>query len=256
MAAGKASDDAPRESKATRGTPLFAATNGKDLVSPLTLVFLRHGVTDDTLKHTLSGSGTLGPPLNPAGRVQAAKAADALYRIGRKTWERTPKISRVIASPMVRTQETGAAVGRRLGLKVETDERLQEINFGEWDGMSGEAVAGAFGKAIHEWRFGRIAPPGGESIPDVGERLDGFIREVAAEHAALCRDGDDAPRSYALASHAVAIKSAVGISLKVDPSAWGSIWPQPATYTIIELRVARDGTVAERHLLCLGAIAD
>jgi probable phosphoglycerate mutase len=248
-------DDTPRETAATRGTTLFAVT-GADLVSPLTLVFVRHGVTDMTVTHILSGSSKPGPGLNAMGRIQAAKAADKLYRIGRDTWERVPRIGRVIASPMTRTQDTGTAIGRRLGLTVETDARLRELDFGEWEGLTAHEIAERSGDAIHRWRFGELAAPGGESLPDVGARLDGLIRELAAEHAALCADGDDAHRAYALASHAVAIKSAIGLSMRMDPAVWGSVWPQPASISILELRVTTAGEIAERHLLCLGDPVD
>ncbi len=244
-------DDTPRETAASRGAPLFAI-RGANLVSPLTLVFVRHGVTDMTVTHVLSGSSKPGPPLNAQGKIQAAKAADKVYRMGRETWERVPRISRILASPMTRTQDTGAALGRRLGLPVETDARLKEIDFGSWEGLTGHDIAEQFGDAIHRWRFGEIAAPEGESLPDVGARLDALIRELAAEHAARCAAGDDEPRAYALASHAVAIKSAIGISMKMDPTAWGSIWPQPASISILELRITTEGVVAERHLLCLG----
>jgi probable phosphoglycerate mutase len=217
---------------------------------------VRHGVTDMTITHELSGSGTLGPRLNAAGKVQAARAADAIYRIGRKTWERVPQVTRVLASPMLRTQDTAAAIGRRVGAHVETDDRLKEIDFGDWEGLTGDQVAERYGDAIHRWRFGEIPAPGGESIPQVGRRVDGLLRELAAEHGRLCADGHDVPRAYALSSHAVAIKSAVGFSLGIDERQWGSIWPQPASLTIVQLRVSQSGEIAERHLLCLGAPTD
>src|SRR5690554_4483603 len=91
-------------SREPRGRSLFAVTEG-DFLSPLTMVLVRHGVTDMTVTHQLSGSGQAGPALNSAGRIQAAKAADAVYRIGRSTWDRVPQVDRVFASPMVRTQE-------------------------------------------------------------------------------------------------------------------------------------------------------
>ncbi len=221
-------------------------------VGSLTLVFVRHGVTDMTLTHALSGSSNLGPHLNAEGLLQANAVGDAVYRIGRDRWRNVPVVSRVIASPMVRTQETGRAIGMRLGIDVETDDRLREIDFGEWDGMTGHEIAERFGDDIHRWRFGEIAPPGGESIPEVGERGDGLVRELAREHAATCMAGDDARRAYVLASHAVAIKSIVALSMKMDLRSWGSIWPRPASITIVELRVTREGDIAERHLLCMG----
>ena len=255
-AAGPEYDDSPHEDEETepraQGRSLFAV-EGEHFVSPLTLVLVRHGVTDMTLTHALSGSSVVGPSLNAKGRIQAAKAADAVHRIGRRTWDRVPHVTRVIASPMTRTQETGAAIGRRIGAHVETEPRVREIDFGEWEGYTGDRIASEFGDAIHRWRFGEIAAPGGESIPQVGERFDAFIVDAAREHATLCADGDDAARAWAVASHAVAIKSAVGISMGMDASRWGGIWPQPASLTLLQLRVRPDGSIAERHLLCVGA---
>ncbi len=249
--ASTSADDTVRETKENRGTALFAV-GGADLVSPLTLVFVRHGVTDMTVTHELSGSATPGPSLNAQGRIQAAKAADLVYRIGREMWDRVPRIGRILSSPMTRAQETAAALGRRLGLPVELDARLKEIDFGEWEGRTAAQIADASGDAIHRWRFGALAAPGGESFTDVGERMDSLIVDLAAEHAERCRSGDDAPRAIALASHAVAIKSGIGVSMGMDVSSWGAIWPQPASVSILELRVATDGAVVERHLLCLG----
>ena len=244
-------DDTPRETPATRGGALFGI-KGANLTSALTLVFVRHGVTDSTLTHQLSGSTKPGPHLNAIGRAQAERAAEAVARIGHDRWERVPPVSRVIASPMNRTQDTGGAIAERLGLELETDARLKEIDFGAWEGLTGHEIAERYGDAIHRWRFGEIEAPGGESIPDAGARVDGLVRELAREHAARCAEGDDAHRAYVLASHAVAIKSCIGLSTRMDTRAWGSLWPQPASVTIMELRIAKDGEIAERHLLCFG----
>ncbi len=224
-----------------------------DLLSPLTIVFVRHGVTDMTVTQRFSGGEVAGPGLNAEGRVQAAKAADAVYAIGRRSWKVLPKVSRVIASPLTRTQETGAAVARRLGVDVETELQLREVEFGKWNGLTGEQIASEYGDGIHRWRFGQAAPPGGESMAEVGVRLDEVLRGFGSEHARLSASGNDVERAWAAVSHAVAIKCAVGVSLGIDRRSWGAIWPQPASLTIVTLRVTRDGDIAERHLMCLGA---
>jgi len=247
--------DDPLGEKQRASSSLFTM-GGPDLIEPLTLVFVRHGVTDMTLTHALSGSGVPGPPLNAGGRVQAAKAADAVYSIGRRTWDRLVPVTRILASPMVRTQETAGALGRRLGVRVETEDRLREIDFGKWEGLTGEEVAAREGDAIHQWRYGTIAAPGGESLPHVGERIDAALRDLAAEHARLAAAGDNVERSWACVSHAVAIKCALGVSMRMHVGAWGAIWPQPASMTILQLRVTQDGDIAERHILCVGAPTD
>lgn len=229
------------------------ARAGTELVASLTLVLVRHGVTEMTVAQRFSGSGVPGPHLTAAGRIQAAKAADAVYRIGRNTWDAVPKVSRVIASPMNRTQDTAAALGRRVGIHVETEPRLREVHFGDWEGLTGLQIAEKYGDAIHQWRFGGPAAPGGESYRDVGSRMEALLAELAAEHAAKCVDGDDAGRTYALATHSVAIKSCVGVSMGIDERMWNNIWPSPASLTLLQLRVRADGEIAERHLMSLGA---
>lgn len=225
---------------------------GREFISALSLVFVRHGVTDLTASHILSGSSEPGPSLNAAGRVQAARAADAVYRVGRKTWDRVAPVTRVVASPMVRTQETAASIGRRLGVKVETDPRVREVDFGEWEGITAEAAAERDGDLIHHWQHADARAPRGESIPEVVARMKDFIAAMAHEHAQACRE-DDVPRSVAVTSHAVAIKSAVSAALEVSPTSAARMWPVPASLTIIQLRVSATGEVADGHLLCMGA---
>lgn len=226
---------------------------GLELLAPLTIVFVRHGVTDMTVSRHFSGGQVSGPGLNAEGRVQAAKAADAVYAIGRRSWKDLPKVSRVIASPVARTQETGDAVARRLGFNVERQPLLREIEIGQWEGLTGEQIVSKHGDIIDEWRAGGPAPSGGESMAQVGVRLDEALGGFALEHARLSSSGDDEARAWAAVSHQVAIKCAVGVSLGIDERSWGAMWPRPASITILQLRVTRDGDIAQRYLLCFGA---
>lgn len=232
--------------------PRNLSTLDTDYLAPLTLVFVRHGVTDMTATHRLSGSGVPGPSLNAAGRVQAAKAADAVYRIGRETWERVPKISRVIASPMVRTQETAAALGRRLGLHVETEERLKEIDFGTWEGMTAEETIERYGRQILLWQDANVRAPEGESIADVGARGLAWIEDLARAHAANPAS-EHTPVSIAAVSHAVAIKATVGAVMGFPLERASRVWPLPVSLTIVQVRVTPQGEVGDAHLFCLGA---
>ena len=151
----------------------------------------------------------MGPPLNAAGRVQAAQAADAVYRVGRQTWVALPPVTRILASPLQRTQDTAGALGRRLGLKVEIDERAREVDFGAWQGLTAQEAFDRDGDLIRQWDDGEVRAPGGESLSDVVARMRAFAEELCAEHA-LARATDDVPRTLAIVSHSVAIKSFVG----------------------------------------------
>ncbi|WP_062521020.1 histidine phosphatase family protein [Demequina silvatica] len=248
---GDAAGEARAASSPVRVQSPFAPDEA-NLVAPLTLVLVRHGVTEHTEQRRMSGGGVPGPALSAAGRVQAAKAADLVYGMGRRTWVQLPHVTRVIASPMVRTQETAGALGRRVGAHVETDAGLREVEFGAWEGLTVPEIIARDGDAIHEWRRAEVAAPGGESISRVGPRGHAVVEALAREHAAECMGGRDVPRGIALVSHAVAIKSIVGVALGMPAHRWGAIWPSPASTTILQVRAAKDGTIAETHVLAVG----
>jgi len=220
-------------------------------IATLSLVLVRHGVTDMTVAHLLSGGAVAGPPLNAAGRVQAAKAADAVYRVGRQTWEALAPVGRVLASPMQRTQDTAGALGRRLGLPVEVDERAREVHFGDWEGLSAPAAFELSGELFKRWDDGFERAPGGESLNDVVERMGVFITELAAEHATAC-EIDDVPRTIAIVSHSVAIKSIVAAAMNLTPGIVARVWPVPASLSIVQLQFTSTGQIEAGHLLALG----
>ena len=229
----------------------FRELTSRPLVSTLSLVLVRHGVTDMTVTHRLSGGGVAGPPLNAAGRVQAAHAADAVYRVGRDTWASLPPVSRVLASPMQRAQDTAGALGRRLGLHVEVDARAREVDFGDWEGLTAPEAYERYGEEFRAWDDAVVRAPGGESLTDVVTRMRAFVEELAAEQARLCAE-EDVPRTIAIVSHSVAIKSVVAAAMHIAPAAVAHMWPTPASLTLLQLRVSPEGELAEGHLLALG----
>lgn len=208
------------------GGPSGAAVRFDD-AAPLTVVLVRHGVTLSTLSRTFSGSGTPGPPLAAAGRVQAAEAADLVFQIGRNRWPDLPHPSVIIASPMLRAQETAAAVGRRLGLHVETDARYAECHFGRWEGLTPAEIEDAEPGALREWNADPRRPtPGGEALVSVGDR---FAAALAEQLAA----GVD--RTVVVVSHAMAIRTAIGGAFGMTPELWGSLRILPASVSILRL---------------------
>src|SRR5690606_18921088 len=106
-----------------------------------TVVLVRHGETPLTEVGALSGGGVAGPSLTARGRTQAARAADATFRIGKDLWPDLARPAAVVASPAARTLETAVAVGRRTGQPVRTDARFDECDFGEWEGLAADRVA-------------------------------------------------------------------------------------------------------------------
>ncbi|MBO0610916.1 histidine phosphatase family protein [Myceligenerans salitolerans] len=197
---------------------------------PLTVVLVRHGVTPMTEIGAYSGSDLPGPSLSTRGRAQAAQAADAVFRIGRDSrglWPDVPRPTSVIASPMVRTQETAGAVGRRLGLPVTVREQFAECRFGDWEGLTAAQIEAGWPGELHLWHStGTFVPPGGESYAQVGARVWDGMQELV--------DGG-VGRTVVVVGHAAQIRTAVGQAMGAPASHWSRIRIPPASLSVLRL---------------------
>lgn len=244
-------DPAPGEGAArrptARGTLRDRRPSGSairfDDAEPATFVLVRHGETAATAARSLSGSGVPGPSLSAAGRVQAARAADLVFRIGRAHWADLPHPDAIVASPMVRTQETAAAVGRRLGAHVRLDDRAREADFGAWEGLTPDEIDAAHPGAFRAWYDDpTVRAPGGESLADVGSRMSGLLDELTPDNLA---------HAVVVVSHVMAIRAAVGGLLGAPPTAWGGLRVPAASLTIVR-RWADGG----HEVVCVGTPSD
>ncbi len=79
----------------------------------------------------------------------------------------------VWTSPSRRCAQPAARLGARLGLEVRPDERLQELDFGDWEGLAWDRVPR---EALDLWAadLPGFAPPGGESGAALIARISEF----------------------------------------------------------------------------------
>ncbi|WP_199421951.1 bifunctional RNase H/acid phosphatase [Actinotalea solisilvae] len=217
----------PEPSSRARAPRPSGAAMRFDGAEPLTVVLVRHGETPMTASKAYSGGAVPGPSLTSTGRIQAAKAADTIFRTGRTLWPDLPHPSALHASPMVRTQETAGAVSRRLGLEVEVDAAWAECDFGAWEGLTAAEIEERWPGDLRRWHVDAEFPaPGGESIEDVGVRVSGALERLRDE-------GVD--RTVVVVSHSVAIRAAIGVTLGAPSSVWSSVRVGPASLTIVRL---------------------
>jgi broad specificity phosphatase PhoE len=148
------------------------------------IVFARHGQTAANREGRIQGR--IDAPLTELGVEQARLVAEALASL-------EPAL--LVTSPLLRAAQTAEEIARRCGLDVKTDDRLLELDYGEWDGRRLADID------PHEWAAWRDDPtrtlPGGESVPAVRERIASFCREHL--------DG----RTVVAVSHVTPIKAAV-----------------------------------------------
>ena len=89
-------------------------------------------------------------------------------------------------SPLVRARETAEIVGAALGLEARVDDRLKEVDVGDWQGRYKEELArddpdawAAFGRAGEDFRF-----PGGESLAGQQKRVIAALVDIT-QHGEL-----------------------------------------------------------------------
>lgn len=137
------------------------------------ILLIRHGETQWNVERRVQGSKD--SPLTARGRRQAEAMAsllrDLVARDPHPAW-------RLFSSPLGRARDTAQAVADALGMTVSFDERLAEINCGEWEGRTWAEVIGNREANSRHWIFDA---PGGETHDEVQLRIEDFLASLPPE---------------------------------------------------------------------------
>ena len=140
---------------------------------PTTLVTVRHGVTAFTLEKRFSGVGD--PPLIEQGRQQIKAVAQELAARG--------GVQHIISSPLSRCRESASIIGAALGLSVEIDDDLREVDFGAWEGLTFPVVEERWPRELDLWLGDTsISPPDGESYEALRHRVRAAGERIVNRH--------------------------------------------------------------------------
>jgi broad specificity phosphatase PhoE len=132
-----------------------------------TLLFVRHASTQWTAPPSRY-QGRTDLPLSPRGHAEAEQLADRLQRI---------KFDAIYSSPLRRARETAVALGFGRLLPLETDDRIIELSYGDWEGKRHAAVEEE-AEALTAWASGTSSPPGGESRVSLMRRVSAFLDHI------------------------------------------------------------------------------
>ena len=137
------------------------------------IYFLRHGETEWNTEGRVCGRTDV--PLSDAGRQQACLLAERLKSI---------PVEVLYSSPLRRALETACAIGEAIGRRPVVDDRLTELNYGEWEGRTFNEIERADPVAYHAWVAdpGRLAPPLGETGKQLIERAAPFFDWIASRY--------------------------------------------------------------------------
>jgi broad specificity phosphatase PhoE len=137
------------------------------------IYFLRHGETEWNAEGRVCGRTDV--LLSDVGREQACRLAERMKSI---------RVEALYSSPLRRALDTAHIVGEAMGHTSVVDDRLMELDYGDWEGKTFAEVERADPAAYYAWVAdpGSLAPPGGESGEQLVERVVPFFDFIAARY--------------------------------------------------------------------------
>lgn len=173
-------------------------------MSGILVHLLRHGVTD--------AEGRL------IGRTDAAPLADGVAACVTRA---VPlRVEAVVHSGLARTRTPAEQIAAQRDTGLEEDARWRELDFGDWDGLTFDAIDAAALAAFQNDPAHHV-PPGGEAWPAL----------VARVTAAL----DAIDRPTLVVTHGGAMRAAIASLCAIDfPQLWNIALPHAA---LLSLRV-------------------
>lgn len=164
----------------------------------LRLLIARHGQTAWNL--SLRNQGHTDVPLDETGIAQANQLADSL-----------PHLDAMYCSDLVRAAQTAEPIEKRFGLKMVSDIRLRERNYGKWEGKTRDEVLASFPENHDSYHLDPTltAPVDGETGIDVFCRVGYFISELFMRH----QQG-----TILIVSHGGTIANMVAVLLHATPA--------------------------------------
>ena len=164
------------------------------------IILVRHGQTAWNKDERFRGRADL--PLDETGIRQAKAASEKLADC---------EAPAIYSSPLQRTLMTAQPITDKLGLSIQSEDDLIDIDYGTWQGLSTEEALAKdeilyrqWIESPHEARF-----PDGEGLSDVRARVSTVIDKILSEHSG---------QTVILVSHVVVCRVFICAVLGLDNS--------------------------------------
>lgn len=153
------------------------------------LIIVRHCQAEGNLERFFQGR--IDSDVTPTGRAQVAAAAQTLS---------AEPIDVIYVSSLRRARYTADGINLYHDVPVITDDRIAEIDAGQWEGRFLTEIEKEFPQAFDNWRNHpeRFAAPGGETMSQVYERMKCAVDDIVRNN-----DG----KTVCIVSHGCAIKN-------------------------------------------------
>lgn len=134
----------------------------------------RHGATEYTLQNRLQG--TLDIPLSPTGRHDVENNVSNI---------RDLRLTRIVSSPLKRARETANIYADKCDIPLTVDDRLRELDHGEWEGKSITDLQKEVPSEYSLWLLNPEVvkiPNGSESVYDAQTRILSALTEYVNKY--------------------------------------------------------------------------
>jgi probable phosphomutase (TIGR03848 family) len=199
----------------------------------MTVILLRHGRSTSNTAGVLAGRSE-GVDLDDQGREQAAGLID---RIG------DLPIRAVVTSPLLRCRRTVEPLAEALYLEPLVEERLAEVDYGEWTGRK-------IGELAKEplWRVVQAHPsaavfPGGEGLAQVQARAVAAVRE----HDRRLSEEHDGDALWVACTHGDVIKALIADAYGMHLDGFQRVTADPASVSVIRYTSLRPFVLHVNH---------
>jgi len=199
----------------------------------MTVILLRHGRSTSNTAGILAGRSE-GVDLDDKGREQAAALID---RIG------DLPIRAVVSSPLLRCRRTVEPLAESLCIEPLIDERIAEVDYGEWTGRKiGELAKEALWRVVQAHPSAAVFP-GGEGLAQVQARAVAAVREhdrrLADEH------GGDA--LWVACTHGDVIKAVIADAYGMHLDGFQRVTADPGSVSVISYTPLRPFVLHVNH---------
>lgn len=137
----------------------------------LRIFFMRHAETDWNRERRIMGSNPI--EINEAGKQQADQSSQGLHPFC---------FSTIYTSPILRALQTAKVLHQKQNAPLVEDQRLEEIGYGDWVGMTFEEVRKLPGYVPYFRRLQTPVAPKGETLFQVRDRAMAFIHQMKTRH--------------------------------------------------------------------------
>ncbi|QCQ91049.1 histidine phosphatase family protein [Rhodococcus sp. SGAir0479] len=185
----------------------------------MTVILLRHGRSTANTSRTLAGRSP-GVALDEVGVEQAKGLIDRLAGVA---------VAEIVHSPLLRCEQTVAPLAVDRELTPVADERLLEVDYGQWTGRAlKDLVEEPLWKVVQQHASAAVFPDG-EGLAQVQARAVAAIREhdrrLAATH------GKDVV--WVACSHGDVIKAVLADAVGTHLDGFQRIVTEPASMSVV-----------------------